>query len=144
MKKMSLLYSFITVSGFFLPSIIGFSFILIRSPDLLFPLKELIGVFFLSGLLNSIPFIVIVALIKITKNTKYIPGNIGAVVAVSGVSIFLNIIYWLDLTSKSPSSTGSLIFFFLPFYGCFSIPFGYLMGLFIDFLFRKKLKRNNL
>jgi len=142
MKKITLLNFFIIITGFFLPTIIGLSFASIRSPELLFPVKEIADVFFLSGLLNCIPFIVVAALIKITQNTKYIPGNIGAVIAVFGVSIFFNIIYWLDLTSESPSSTGGLIFFFLPFYGCLSIPFGYVIGhgigLFINSLFKKK------
>lgn len=142
------------VIGFVIPSIVMILSGIILNPSSFFnDLKSLKSFYTLVktqlilGIINTLPFIAItIILINNTKNNQYFKisyrqkcGVIGAAGAIFFISFLFNIIYYIDLFSSSPSSTGSLIFVVLPIYSFFLIPVGYFLGQWIgSSLDRKK------
>jgi hypothetical protein len=133
---------FIISGGFLLPLAIGLLFALFHPSHIL---TDLFNVFFLAGILagffNVIPFILLAILIRNHPGTKHIP-ELGMIVAVASASIFFNAIFFIDLASDSPSSTGGLIFLVLPVHVSIAIPLGYLCGLIIQFVLNKYRLKN--
>src|SRR5262249_6736632 len=124
----------IAVEVFFRPGEIGW--ILARFPSLLFASGHNL---FLLGLINTIPFVVFAFLtrwryrLSATEDPKtFLPhkwGIIGAGLTVFAMTLFIQLVVWLDVFNpKGGSSTAVIAFVFLPFYALALMPVGYLVG----------------
>lgn len=133
----------ISVEAFFKPDQIGR--ILARFPELLFASGHNL---FLLGLLSALPFVVFVFMTRwrykmsTAEDPKtFLPhkwGVIFAGVTVLAMSLFIQLVVWIDVFNpKGGSSTAVIAFVFLPFYALALMPVGYLVG----FLIGKWIKR---
>ena len=110
--------------------------ILSRFPSLLFASGHNL---FLLGLINAIPFVVFAFLTRwryrlsaSEEPNSFRPhkwGVIFAGLAVLAMTLFVQLVVWLDVFNpKGGSSTAVIAFVFLPFYALALMPVGYLAG----------------
>ncbi len=127
------LFCGIIILGEMLPFIIGsvmalryepsefsdFGLFLLNPPAFLFTL-----------ILNGIPLVALAFLAKFLweKRGAQAAAIIGAGIAVFGVIVLFNLIFWIDIYFGSASSTGALIFLVIPILGIFLLPIGYWCG----------------
>lgn len=113
--------------------------ILTRFPFLLFASGHNL---FLLGLINAVPFVVFAFLTRwryrmsAMENAKTFRshkwGVIGAGFVVFAMSLFIQLVVWMDVFNpKGGSSTAVIAFVFLPFYALALMPVGYLVGWFL-------------
>ena len=119
--------------------------ILARFPELLFASGHNL---FLLGVINAIPFVVFAFLtrwryrLSAAEDAKtFCPhkwGIIGAGLTVFAMTLFIQLVVWMDVFNPAGgSSTAVIAFVFLPFYALALMPVGYLVG----FLIGKWIKR---
>ena len=111
------------------------------------PFPELLVEQAIVGLLNAIPFIALalLVLVKVILEGdikihfyRRIGGIIGAAITTFSISLFSNIAYYIDLFGPSSSSTGGLVFIFIPIYGLILMPVGYWGGQLVGFSLERK------
>lgn len=92
---------------------------LLKPSSLLFPL-----------IIHGIPLVVFTLLAKFLweKRGAQLAAIIGAGIAVFGIILLFNLIFWIDLYLGSASSTGALIFLVIPVFGILLVPIGYWCG----------------
>ncbi len=127
------LFGGIIILGEMLPFIIGTIMTLKYEPSefsdlgsfLLNPLS-----FFFTVILHGIPLVAFALLAKFLweKRGAQLAAIIGAGIAVFGIIVLFNLVFWIDIYVGSASSTGALIFLVIPVFGIFLMPLGYWCG----------------
>lgn len=136
----------ISVEAFFKPDQTGR--ILARFPELLFASGHNL---FLLGLLSALPFVVFAFMTRwryrmsAAEDPKtFLPHKWGVIFAgtvVFGMSLFIQLVVWMDVFNpKGGSSTAVIAFVFLPFYALALMPVGYLVGWLIGGVLARRKK----
>lgn len=127
------LFGGIIILGEMLPFIIGSMMTLRYKPSELPALGSLLlePLSFLSTLIvHGIPLVAFALLAKFLweKRGAQLAAITGAGIAVFGIILLFNLVFWIDLYIGSASSTGGLIFLVMPVFGIFWMPLGYWCG----------------